>query len=57
MAKRLPALAFLAAFLVSFNVFTNYRDAHLPRLDRVRGVDPLSQSTAGVLEGTGSAGL
>jgi len=43
-----PALAFFAAFLVSFNVFANYRDAnlHLPRLNNGGRVDPLTQSTA-----------
>jgi hypothetical protein len=56
MAKRLPALAFLAAFLVSFNVFGNFRDAHLPTLNTRPRVDPLTQSTAGLLARGGGGG-
>lgn len=45
-------LAFAAAFLVAFNVFSNYRDVHLPRVGRARrgSVDPLTQTTAGLLK-------
>jgi hypothetical protein len=43
--KRLPALGFLAAFLVAFNVFSNANPRGLPNTERGR-VDPLTATTA-----------
>ena len=45
-SARVPVLAFAAAFLVSFNVFSNYHDGLLPH---VRREDPLTASTASAL--------
>lgn len=45
-SARVPVLAFAAAFLVSFNVFSNYHDGLLPH---VRREDPLTATTASAL--------